>query len=79
MKLLFQLVYVYKCVDAIWPRHTIYRCGIKSHLFKLNVAYQYIFKIFYFILFSTVLLVCILCVLWHMDPCGLNQINKIKK
>ena len=33
-----------------------------------------IFLIFNFIF--TVLLVCILCVLWHMDPCGLNQINK---
>ena len=33
-----------------------------------------IFLIFNFIF--TVRLVCILCVLWHMDPCGLNQINK---
>ena len=39
----------------------------------------YIFCIFYIVYFIfTVLLVCTgtLCVLWHMNPCGLNQINK---
>ena len=41
------------------------------------IIITFLFVYFYFILFYfTVLLVCILCVLWHMDPCGLNQINK---
>ena len=34
MKCLFQLVYVFKCVNAIWRAHGLRRCCVESHLFK---------------------------------------------